>query len=391
MLRFIRLVGVLGTIALSAAPAVAGEYQCKKSDSALRIAIEVEKAGHTLPCEVVAEDDRNDRAVLYSAQYDRDYCPERLEKTRAELESEGWVCQKSSDRNIVQGTSGVGRLSEAATDEPAPEPAVTEGAMVSDSRSCRLGGNVRRIRIEVENPTRGKPCALIYWSEQDRSEEGQLLWRAQHDAEFCPQRLNFIVEKWTAEGWQCDVDEGLAQETALSTTVPLVEEDEEETVSPPSPAEPDADVSEAPSIEVGEQPDAVDPGLQAIIEADAKRIGEWMEVDPAIDIAAYGDLNGDGRDDVVVFLAYQSDQSAYRQYLMSYLAVDESYELAGVKLLTGVSPPPDQAKVIDIDDGVIWLDLSEEEGGDAERIGYSLRDQQLIEVDVSQQAERISN
>ena len=41
----------------------------------MRIAIEVKKAGHTLPCEVVAEDDRGERAVLYSAQYDRELLP----------------------------------------------------------------------------------------------------------------------------------------------------------------------------------------------------------------------------------------------------------------------------------------------------------------------------
>ena len=73
------------------------------------------------------------------------------------------------------------------------------------------------------------------------------------------------------------------------------------------------------------------------------------------------------------------------------MLADETYELAGVKLLTGVSPPPDDAKVEAIDEGVIWLSVPEENGERADPIGYRLRDQQLVEVDTSQQAHSASN
>ena len=124
-----------------------------------------------------------------------------------------------------------------------------------------------------------------------------------------------------------------------------------------------------------------DLALESVIAADAERIGEWMEVEPAIEIAARGDLNGDGSDDAVVFLAYQSDQAAYRQYLMSYLVDDDGYELASVKLLTDVGPPPAQARVEQIDKGVIWLTLPDEDGAASQQTGYRLQDQQLVEVD----------
>lgn len=387
MLRFIRAVGLaLGTVTLVAASAVAGEYQCRQNDSALRIAVEVKKAGHTLPCEVIAEDDRNERAVLYSAQYDRNYCPERLEKTRAELEGEGWVCEKTSDTNVVQGTSKVRPPSALAASERAP--VVPSSVAISDSRSCRLNEDVRRIRIEVEDLETGRPCALIYWSENDKSEAGQLLWRAEYDAEFCTKRLGFITRKWTNEGWRCAADQGVPQEAALPV------EDVPQAAIPASTTEP-ASPSPPPPPEVVQQPAPasieINPKLQAVIEADARRIGEWMEVEPGIEVAAYGDLNADNRDDAVIFLAYRSDQAAYRQYLMSYLVVDETYELAGVKLLTGVNPPPAQAKVEQIDDGVIWISLPGEDGTRQDPIGYMLRDQQLVEVDISQQAESRSN
>ena len=54
---FRTLVLASSVTAWMASGAVAAEYQCRKSDSSLRIAIEVKKAGHTLPCEVIAEDE----------------------------------------------------------------------------------------------------------------------------------------------------------------------------------------------------------------------------------------------------------------------------------------------------------------------------------------------
>lgn len=373
MLKAIRVAGlVLTAVALTAMPAIAGEYHCKFDDSTLRIAIEVKKAGHTLPCEVVAEDDRNERAVLYSAQFDRNYCPQRLEQKRAELEEEGWNCKKSSDINIVRGTD---KLLPVETPTASKSRAIApNGAAISEHRVCKLNDDTRRLQIEVEDPNSGKPCKLVYWSESDRSESGQLLWRAEHDSEFCTKRLSFIVQKWGDEGWTCGDGDDETQRVALPTPT-------EEPTTPSSAEEDSQVVAKAVDAKV----------LQAIIEADARRIGEWMEVEPDIEVAAHGDLNDDGNDDAIVFLAYQSKQAAYRQYMMSYLVADETYELAGVKLLTGVSPPPAQAKVRQIDDGVIWLSLPGNEGTSPKPVGYVLRDQQLVEVDSSQEAESTSN
>lgn len=357
---------------LLATEAAATEYQCRKRDSSLRIAIEVKKAGHTLPCEVVAQDDRGERAVLYSAQFDRDYCPSRIERTKEELEQEGWTCDKTSDENVVnvdgsfEPQQQTAALERQDTDD---DDAVTadDDKVVAVSQQCRLEDELRHISIEVEDEALGKPCELIYWGDGDRSKPGELLWRAEHDATFCPRRLEVIVGKWVDEGWSCEAAEGELRTASIDPsklTEAVITQDE--------PAEIDT-VERTTLLED-------DPTLQAVIVADAERIGEWMEVEPEIEVAARGDLNDDGSDDAVVFLTYQSEQAAYRQYLMSYLVDGDGYELASVKLLTGVSPPPAQARVEEIEKGVIWLNLPDPEGAASEPTGFRLSDEQLIEV-----------
>ena len=359
--------------------AEAAEYQCEKLDSSLRIAVEVKKAGHTLPCEVVAEDDRGERAVLYSAQYDRDYCPTRIERTKEELEQEGWLCRKTSDSNIVQGDDVVEPVDrvEVVASSNRDVAVVTAGdRTITATRHCLLGNQKRAIQVEVEDPTSGKPCELIYWDDGDLAKEGEVLWRAVHDADFCPGRLDTIVEKWSAEGWQCSDDGDLSQSAALAPRSINVQ------AEPVAATSEETDQEPVNAIQASETADAIDDReLETIIEEDAQRIGEWMEVDPDIEIAARGDLNDDGNEDAVVFLAYQSDQSAYRQYLMSYVGAEGGYELASVKLLSGVEAPPDNARVDQIQDGVIWLTLPGFDGDEARPAGFKLRDQQLIEVD----------
>lgn len=358
----------------------AGEYQCRIFDSALRIAVEVKKEGHTLPCEVISEDDRDGRVILFSAQYDRDYCPKRLEDKRTQLEESGWVCNRTSETNIVRGTSKTEVASIAVAVSKKPEP-LPDGTVTTESRYCRQDDKSRLLKIQVEDVDRGKPCQLIYWAEDDQSDTGHLLWHAEHDAEFCTKRLGFIVDKWEGEGWQCQVGEDGLPDTGdneLQTTA----------LSSPASEEP----APSPSIDAPQASNTISSELlQSVIDADARRISEWMEVEPDIEIAGHGDLDGDGTDDAVVFLAYQSEDLAYRQYLMSYLVTDDTYELAGVKLLTGMSSQPRQAKVQEIDDGVIWLSVPGTEVGQPKPVGYILKDQQLVKIDPSEPAESASN
>jgi|GEM_PF-3559181 len=366
---------VSGVAAWTATEAAAAEYQCRKDDSSLRIAVEVKKAGHTLPCEVIAEDDRGERVVLYSAQFDRNYCPARIDETRVELVQDGWSCQQTSLGNVVGDISTttsetrqqVTLQQESAVPNSDGEQATAKSRVVAATRQCRKGADSRLIQVEVEDPNSGKPCEVIFWADGDQSKLGERLWHAEHDPSFCPRRLETIVGKWISDGWQCEVGDVQTAEIVVSPDASANRTSQIQHV----PADQGTDADKRP----------IDPALEAVVAADAERIGEWMEVEPAIEIAAHGDLNDDGADDAVVFLAYQSDQAAYRQYLMSYLVADDGYELASVKLLTGASPPPEQARVDDIEKGVIWLTLPDKDGSTPEQTGYKLHDQQLVEVE----------
>ncbi len=375
----LRTLAVLsGVIAWTANEAGATEYQCRKDNSSLRIAVEVKKAGHTLPCEVVAEDDRGQRNVLFSAKFDREYCPARIDGTRADLEQDGWSCQQTSTVNVVRNadaadgeertTAALEQENVPSNDVPVPQ-ATAVNKVVAASRQCRNGSDTRLISIVVEDASSGRPCELIYWADGDQNKLGERLWRAEHDASFCPRRLDTIVGKWAADGWQCEISD---IETASLDGTP------DAAIDPSTQTQTQPTSSDQESI-VGEP--LTDSALEAVVTADAERIGKWMEVDPSIEIAALGDLNDDGADDAVVLLMYQSDQAAYRQYLMGYLMADDGYELASVKLLTGISPPPAQARVDQIDKGVIWLTLPDEDESTPDQTGYRLNDQQLIEVE----------
>jgi hypothetical protein len=151
-----------------------------------------------------------------------------------------------------------------------------------------------------------------------------------------------------------------------------------------APAEPAA---EAPALDAALVPGA-GAALRAAIDADARRIGEWMSVEPAAELAAEGDLNGDGLADAVVFLTYRTDDDAFRQYLMGYVAEDDGYTLSGVRLLTDAGPPPDQATVEKIDQGVIWLHLPGRDATDpagSDRLTFTLDNDQLVELDPASQ------
>ncbi|NJO38939.1 MAG: hypothetical protein HC871_16735 [Rhizobiales bacterium] len=153
--------------ALTAAEAAAVEYTCRKQDSSLRLALEVLRPGHTLPCEVVVENDRGERAVLFSAQYDRDYCPSRIEKTRAEVEQEGWICEKTAAEPIAQTSDlpagGVAGQAEVAAPERSDTSAGEVQALDPDrtivaSQRCSKDGLSRQLMIEVDDPARARPA-----------------------------------------------------------------------------------------------------------------------------------------------------------------------------------------------------------------------------------------
>jgi hypothetical protein len=127
--------------------------------------------------------------------------------------------------------------------------------------------------------------------------------------------------------------------------------------------------------------------LEAIIEQNLIRLNDGVEGRFTADIAGYGDLDGDGLEDGVVFFTYESERLKHARFVAAYLYDGESYDLAANKPLASSDVNIHSADVDAIEDGVISLRLSVLEPGDASccpsgqrQQWLALRDGQLVEV-----------
>jgi hypothetical protein len=127
--------------------------------------------------------------------------------------------------------------------------------------------------------------------------------------------------------------------------------------------------------------------LEAIIEQNLVRLNDGVEGRFTANIGGYGDLDGDGLEDGVVFFTYESERLKHVRFVAAYLYDGESYELAANKPLASSDDNIHSADIDSIEDGVISLRLSVLEPGDAScclsgqrQQRLALRDGQLVEV-----------
>ena len=127
--------------------------------------------------------------------------------------------------------------------------------------------------------------------------------------------------------------------------------------------------------------------LEAIIEQNLVRLNDGVEGRFTADIGGYGDLDGDGLEDGVVFFTYESERLKHARFVAAYLYDGESYALAANKPVAGSDDNMHSADINSIEDGVISLRLSVLEPGDASccpsgerQQRLVLRDGQLVEV-----------
>jgi hypothetical protein len=127
--------------------------------------------------------------------------------------------------------------------------------------------------------------------------------------------------------------------------------------------------------------------LEAIIEQNLIRLNDGVEGRFTAEIGGYGDLDGDGLEDGVVFFTYESERLKHARFVAAYLYDGESYALAANKPVAGSDDNIHSADIDSIEDGVISLRLSVLEPGDASccpsgerQQRLALRDEQLIEV-----------
>ena len=127
--------------------------------------------------------------------------------------------------------------------------------------------------------------------------------------------------------------------------------------------------------------------LEGIVEQNLVRLNDGVEGRFAADIGGYGDLDGDGLEDAVVFFTYEFERLKHARFVAAYLYDGESYALAANKPVAGSDDNIHSADIDSIEDGVISLRLSVLEPGDASccpsgerQQRLALRDGQLVEI-----------
>jgi hypothetical protein len=76
----------------------------------------------------------------------------------------------------------------------------------ASSWTCRNADLVRHVTVFYPNAPARLPCK-VYYSKTTENALPRVLWRAEHDVNYCEQKAEELVEKLTTLGWQCASDE----------------------------------------------------------------------------------------------------------------------------------------------------------------------------------------
>jgi hypothetical protein len=307
-------------------------------------------------------------------------------------------------------------------------------AAASETRCTRGDDAVRRVEIAVQDPNADVPCEVVYWKDTEQPGVRSVLWSAQTDAAFCARKAEELVDTLASGGWSCEAageQPGSARRDAPPAATPSPQEaapspqaaapgPQAAPPSPPPEAAPDpaaggaepgvaadrpapapssqgASREDGPSLRAALAPhqDSAGPddagpddaapadtpaqtALDAIIEQNLTRLNDGVEGRFAAEIARYGDLDGDGRDDGLVFFTYESQRLGQARFVAAYLFDGDSYALAATKPLAGSDDNVHSAEIESIEDGVISLRLNILEPGDANCCPSGLRRQDLV-------------
>jgi hypothetical protein len=280
--------------------------------------------------------------------------------------------------------------------------ALAGSAAASETRCVRGDDAIRRVEIALQDPNREAPCEVVYWKDTERPGVRTVLWTAETDAAFCKRKAEELVETLQGGGWSCAIageqPSPASREAQPPSPAPTPPERSTEpsvaATSPPAaaPAPRPAGDDATPAVReaLAPQQAEVEPGgdgtadapagtaLDAIIEQNLVRLNDGVDGKFAAEIAEYGDLDGDGHDDGLVFFTYESQRLGQARFVAAYLFDGESYALAATKPLAGSDDNVHSAEIESIKDGVISLRLNVLEPGDASCCPSGLRRQTLV-------------
>jgi hypothetical protein len=301
---------------------------------------------------------------------------------------------------------------------PALAPIVVVGLIgtvaASDYRCVRGDQTARWIQVAVEDSVQNVTCEVVYWKDAEQPGARRVLWNAQIDAAYCTRKADELVATLEAGGWSCAPVEGATTHAARETMPAVVESPAAEIADPAAAARLGSAPNEAkeaepanrepPAIRAALAPQRSKPQLDAgaagvtegkpaeailgtIVEQHLVRLNEGVEGRFFADIGGYGDLDGDGFEDGLVFFTYESERLRPATFVAAYLYDGKRYALAAKTLVAGGDVNVRSADIDSIDDGVISLRLSVLEPGDASccpsderQQRLVLRDGQLVEV-----------
>ena len=302
---------------------------------------------------------------------------------------------------------------------------------------CRNGDLVRRIELRGPDTTEGAACEVRYWRNARAPETGRSLWRANQDTEFCAARTRELIVRLEAGGWTCSPGEqsaaaapvpaaGAGPEAApraeprAATPAPITRALEPEPpdatagAKPPAPAvAPEEEPTARREARVGpsappeepapravaraepsappDEPTARPPAsaraalLDQVVEQTLHSVQELYGGQFQADLAAFGDLDGDGLEDAAVLITYQSDPEEYVQYLVAYLFNGETFQSVATRNVGGRFLDALRADLQGIADGRILVELEALDGGATccatRRTAFALENGQLVEVD----------
>jgi hypothetical protein len=300
---------------------------------------------------------------------------------------------------------------------------------------CRHGDLMRRVELNTGDAVQDAACEVRYWRDASAPGDGEVLWRANQDLDFCDAKARDLLRRLEAGGWTCAASEPPEESEALPEAAqpatrsepaaalaptgdaprPAAEPGEPEPgitarvessapneqpassvavrVEPAAPTEQPAPgataglgpaaPAEEPAAPLGENPHATI--LDQIVQQTLRSVQQMYGGDFQAEDAAFGDLDGDGRDDAAVLVTYQTERKDYVQYLVAYLFDGETFQSTATKNVGGRFLDAVRADVHGIVNRAIVVDLEAPDEAavccETRRAEFVLKEGQLVEVE----------
>jgi hypothetical protein len=68
---------------------------------------------------------------------------------------------------------------------------------------CRHGDLRRRVEVNTGDAVQDAACEVRYWRNASAPGDGEVLWRANQDLDFCDAKARDLLERLERGGWTC--------------------------------------------------------------------------------------------------------------------------------------------------------------------------------------------